>query len=302
MEKNSQAIMKNGGKLADGGSIPQGKDPHQQAIEAAKTSMDFFNHYLKSPLYQQRLKTQGYQNTKDVVQKRLSRNNFGELVTGEGIGGSSYLQDGKTIAVDLQELKQNNFSLDGTVYHEFAHKVGNNSYTNINHEGLNTNEIEQFNTRNKAFKTWPEHDSRAWEAKSDMDALRISLYKDKIYDAGKSEFTPELLKKAKSKYKTSEFKRLFANFADKDLIYLMNNIAQHDTGEGVPVAENGITIGDPEDPYIKKYGQYVKGRSAWLDWTNKKLGDSTVKDLATNAAAPYKMNPGLLYASAMEEG
>jgi hypothetical protein len=68
-------------------------------------------------------------------------------------------------------------------------------------------------------------------------------------------------------------------------------------------AENGLALdggGDP--PLSDKYGKYVKGREAWVDWTGKKLGKSTIKDITVQAAQAAKLRPSLLYASAMEEG
>jgi hypothetical protein len=62
-----------------------------------------------------------------------------------------------------------------------------------------------------------------------------------------------------------------------------------------------VDSGDPT-PQVKKYGDYVSGREAWLNWANKPLLGGNFKDITTKAAQAEKLNPALLGASSLEEG
>jgi hypothetical protein len=66
-----------------------------------------------------------------------------------------------------------------------------------------------------------DHDKRASENKADIDAYRYML-KQKVYDAGKETFTKEHLK---NNSKNFSRERLQRNYSDKNLIWLMNNVA-----------------------------------------------------------------------------
>jgi hypothetical protein len=73
-----------------------------------------------------------------------------------------------------------------------------------------------------------------------------------------------------------------------------------------------VTGGGGDDPekvakweaLKKKYGaNHLSKRMQWIDWADKALPSGGVpKVLAMNAASRYKLSPGLLLASAMEEG
>lgn len=218
------------------------KGPGDDYTQQADQAKQFFKEYLNSPNYKKRLKTQQYENPKQVIAQRLNRLNSSKFSIGST--GSEYADETNTVTFDPAEASKYGFSPAGTIAHEYSHLVGANSKDLSQYNTLNTNEYSQFVRRNKAYNTWPEHDARPWESKADLDELRYLLHKDKLYDTGTQQFTPQLLKQAKSKYKDRATDRLFKNFSDDDLIYLMNNIAYEQNNES-SMAKNGKKLKVP---------------------------------------------------------
>lgn len=212
------------------------KEPGDDYTQEADLVKQFFKEYLNSPNYKKRLKTQQYEDPKQVITQRLNRLSNSKFST--GTTGSQYVDETNTVTFDPTEASKYGFSPAGTIAHEYSHLVGSNFRDLSQYNTLNTNEYSQFVRRNKAYNTWPEHDARPWESKADLDELRYLLHRDKLYDTGTQQFTPELLKQAKSKYKDRATGRLFNNFSDDDLIYLMNNIAYEQDNEP-SMAKNG---------------------------------------------------------------
>ena len=89
-----------------------------------------------------------------------------------------------------------------------------------------------------------EHDVAFDETKSDIDALRYLLNKNKIYDTRTQDFTKEHLQRAKKTIKDFSFDRLQRLYNDEDLVDLMNIIAANDNDkkEPVTIAKKGDII------------------------------------------------------------
>jgi hypothetical protein len=182
----------------------------------------FFERYIKSPKYKERLQKQQYSNTEDIVNSRLNnvRNTKSEI-TGSGDSYYDMYDTGKVLLDSTDAFYK--YYPETVKAHEMGHVAGAVSLGNKNFV-MNSSDSAAIAQRNNLSEG---HDSRPHEFKADMDTLRYFLRKDKIYDASTQDFTPNVLKKAKQKYKNDPaINRLFKNVkSDEDLIYLMNNIA-----------------------------------------------------------------------------
>lgn len=226
---------------------------------------EFYNQYGNSPNYTKRLVEQGYTNPQQVILDRIA--NIKPVITSvDNLIGSQYNAPNYTVFYNPKDAAEYGFPKQSTLAHEYGHTFGASQgkyLTNPNLE-LNKNEMNAFSSRNKLRiantagmteqqKLDLEHDSRPSESKADLDALRFRLFKDKIYDTGTQEFNPELLKKAKELYKDDNIvNRLFQNYSDDDLIYLMNHVAKNDSKE-TTVAQTGAEIADVKQFYKNYY-------------------------------------------------
>lgn len=209
---------------------------------------EFYNQYGNSQNYTKRLVEQGYTNPQQVILDRIA--NIKPVTTSvDNLIGSQYNAPNYTVFYNPKDAAEYGFPKQSTLAHEYGHSFGASQgkyLANPNLE-LNQREMDAFSTRNKLRfadtsamteqqKLDLEHDSRPSESKADLDALRFRLFKDKIYNTGTEQFTPELLKQAKDKYKDDNIvNRLFQNYSDEDLIYLMNNIAKNNKNTNRPV-------------------------------------------------------------------
>lgn len=225
----------------------------------------FFESYLRSPKYRERLLKQGYANPENVINERLGYlRNMQVLESYPGMSGSQFDPDTNTVYMDSDDFGWfgKGYYRNSSEAHERSHGLGarggsdlvrqakenipNNTYFSYDdiYENmyrkspryLNPNEVRQLEGRNKLnvysdfgrkISEADEHDMHAQETKADLDAIRYRLWEDKIYNAGTEDFSPEHLKKAKEKYKKDPImKRLLKNFSEENIIYLMNNIAK----------------------------------------------------------------------------
>jgi hypothetical protein len=229
--------------MKDGGWLNKFDAPEAQT--GIKT---FYNNYINSPKYKERLTLQEYENPDKVVSDRVNHlmktklniiKDTGEF-TGNNIG-SGYNSPTNIVDYDEMDLKlYPGVTSEDIKVHEFSHAVSALSPKNNSNLRLNKKEAAEINLRNKNKQ---EHERNPEEAKADMDVLRYHLKKDNLYDTGTQEFTPELYNKAKQKYKNNKtIKRFFNRFSDKDAIYLMNTIAQNSESSinDIPLAQNGI--------------------------------------------------------------
>jgi hypothetical protein len=218
---------------------------YEQKMQTGGTANDvkaFYNQYLNSDNYQKRLVEQGHTNPNQVVLDRLANLKYTGYLEDDFLG-SAYQPGNYTVVVNPKQSIEDQMPVRTVASHEYSHVVGasQDKYMSNPNLELNPNEMNAFSTRNKLRfanttgmteqqKLDVIHDSRPSESKADLDALRFRLFEDKLYDTGTQEFSPELLKQAKDKYKSDAMiNRLFQNYDDKDLIYLMNHIAKNKT-------------------------------------------------------------------------
>ena len=223
--------------------------------------INFYKEYINSPNYKKRLITQGYTNPEQVKKDRLSNLN---KITQSEINdiGSQYYHRLNKVNIDNKELKKHNFNKETTTAHEYSHGVGAMNTGNsefAKNLTLNTKETNLINSKNNyldidtSYKNKKltedqrasiEHNSVPSEAKADIDALRFKLKKAGLYDTSTQQFNQDILNKAKKMFsKDTMINRNFKAFDDKDLIWIMNNIAQNesDTDNTTQVAQQGLT-------------------------------------------------------------
>lgn len=200
----------------------------------------FFKEYLNSPNYKKRLITQGYKNPDQVIKDRTV--NLNKTSIRSMNAESSHYVPNKGVYYSPSQSKELGYPKESAIAHEFSHPAGsllpghNPGSTSLE---LNDKEVQEFKTRNKLTKVNPNslpvgdymnwlHDTMEQEPKADMDALRYRLKVDGIYDTGTQIFDKKILQKAKERYKDDNIvNRLFKNFSDDDLLYLMNNVASN---------------------------------------------------------------------------
>jgi hypothetical protein len=221
------------------------------------TPTQFYNEYLKSPNYINRLKLQGYKDPKKTINDRLNNLNKTKVTNVKGIG-NVYNPGQNTINLDSEEQKKYNLNPLSTKVHEYSHAAGSlGNYLTFPEEVKNTTlNRKEINLIDRGNRFWNldlddrkkysidkameiDHDRRASEVKADMDVLRYNLKKDKMYDTGTQNFNQEYLNKSKNKYKNNKvINRLFDRYNDKDLINLMNTVAKTDD-DNLSFAQNG---------------------------------------------------------------
>lgn len=211
----------------------------------------FYNEYLNSPNYKQRLIKQEYLDPDRTIKDRLQMLNSAKVTTGNN--GSNHNRKNNTIEIDNTDLKKWSIDKETLMAHEFSHPAGAEEYSPNYFLNLNASDKVAINTRNKLYENRFDykvgsdeyHDAKASEFKADLDALRYNLKKDKIFDTGKQQFNKGYLKMAKEQYKNNgEVQRLLKNVkSDEDLIWLMNNIAMNNSTNPQPIyAKNGAMV------------------------------------------------------------
>lgn len=255
---------------ADFQSQPTFEDIQEdQMFQQGGNFKEFYKGYINSPNYKKRLITQGYNNPEQVKKDRL--NNLNKITQSEVNDiGSQYYHPLNKVNIDNKELKKYSLNKEITTAHEYSHGVGAMNTGNSNFTKnltLNNKETSLINSKNNYLdidtsynnkklsedqKADIRHNSLPSEAKADIDALRYKLKKDNIYNTGTQEFNQNHLNKAKKLYSNDKMiQRNFKAFGDKDLINLMNTIAEQSTssedyiqyaqqGGSIPVSSQGV--------------------------------------------------------------
>jgi len=233
-------------------SALSGLSPFKEETDVAKKYkpvVDWYSSYLDSGTYsnlKQKMidtagkKQKGYmwageeqskEYVKDYPHRKLHReegeedlilgSSIEEGDIGHGVRGEHGHREGYTEAT-RSRITINPRSADpaGVMAHEIGHTEGG-FYTG--HPKIQ----EEINKRNKAYAKDPEsYEASTKEVRSDLIRFRWNAEKDNIYNSTGDfkEFTQEDLDKMK-KADHAGHSRLFENFEDEDLIWLMNNIA-----------------------------------------------------------------------------
>lgn len=242
------------------------------------SATEFMLDYINSPKYIERLEKRGYNNPKKEVQDRIQnviRTKTENKVVPEDKGSYYNKKNEKLVMdygrdvliqprpiVDLNKITPDRLGYQSIKAHELSHAELRPESLKDNPNRLSEEDNLDLFFRTKLYKNKnsflkdPEkrkfflslnfvpfgHGYQPEENKADINALRYEMKKQGIYDAGKENITPEILKKAK---KTFIKDRLLENYKEEDLIWLMNNIAQNNS-------ENNV------ENYAEKGGKIVK--------------------------------------------
>jgi hypothetical protein len=169
----------------------------------------------------------------------------------EGVETGSHYNAANNIAfINKDQAKDESGNPGSIAAHEFTHAVSSHIPYSID-----------MILKQSKMLTNPrdEHDTAFDETKSDIDALRYLLNKNKIYDTRTQDFTKEHLQRAKKTIKDFSFDRLQRLYNDDDLIELMNIIAANDNDkkEPVTIAKKGVVA-------KSKQLRTFTGDSGWL--------------------------------------
>jgi len=203
---------------------------------------EFLSEYAKSPKYTERLTNMGYMFPKEVVKDRQQILKESKITS--TTEGSYYDPIERKAFVDKKDAIKMNTGVEDIEVHELSHGAGalaKKEYFNPQYYGLNPIEEQAINSRNNLYPYLTNyisgkvpydatklHDAAPTEFKADMNVLRYKLFNDGIYNAGTEDFTKDILNKAKLKYTGTKEIYRFSNWTtEEDLIWLMNNIAQH---------------------------------------------------------------------------
>lgn len=235
----------NGGILSSGCECGcPGKPPCPElAIDDVTKSQKFIRDYHQSPKYKKRWMdmrgTTGdalmdnikFNRNLDGINKRYDKMKA-SLIEGNpnnyvGNIGSNY--DPNTNYVEIYDNQRISGKYnDGLPAHEFSH-------ASDNAVSLPPKVQEDITKRIRNAKD--DHDLDPYETRSDINALRYLLKREGIQDAGEKDFNNKTLRKASKKLKgIGVFDRLRRLYKDKDLIYLMNKIAQNNDNKTNNVA------------------------------------------------------------------
>jgi len=217
--------------------LPDGKFIFSNRINVG-TPKDFTSNYIKSPNYRKRLKSSGYGDIDKEIESRLnnvkktniieqeeSPSLFRQLIKdikGEDYStkGSIYNPNTNNIILDKKQIDTFFMDKDNVAAHEFAHsELDEKSHYSTR---LNKYDEDKLTSLLKSSVT-DKHSLKPDENKADLNALRYQL-QELGYDAGKDEFNETILNKLKGSFIK---KRLLKNYSKKNLIWLMNNIAQN---------------------------------------------------------------------------
>ncbi len=240
---------------------------------------DFTEQYINSDSYRQKLKKSGYNvdeeqkvrlnNIKDIKVIENTNNRLGfstpgtnynpvtdrlfvdKLADYKNIRTKSFNPEANVLAqAELDDIYYS--KTDGNRLNDFDNRMlfDLNSAYKVTPPDTHPDEAftkaEQDDTykriKSKDFKNVT-RDYRPAENKADLNSMRYDLYKNGIYDSRKNQpFKKEHLQQFK---KTGFDKyRLFKNYNDEDIIYLMNNLASNNKSSNSIMAKNGTVIKD----------------------------------------------------------
>jgi hypothetical protein len=266
--------------------------------------------YINSPKYKERLTKSGYKNVPEEIKIRSGNVKNTKI---EPIPNEAYEMKKMWDSGDF-DTYSSNYNLDKNIIHlnekndallhkdiyknsKFilpkineteAHEFGHAEVQRVDPTGendfdfrLNKKDVDNLIKRGGRSKGINKHDQDPYENKADLNSFRYNLKQQGIYDAGNEEFTEEHLKKAR---KTFAKDRLLKNYSDKDLIWLMNNIAQNEQpDENINIAQNG---------------QEMKFYQEGLDWQPKSISKNggwlNKYDVAQNGVETWKKQLKLL--------
>lgn len=235
--------------------LPQSEPKIKSPVPYTQGSdmLSFFDSWLASPEYSQRLVNNMYENPNQKVNSRrdalanleisYDNNNRSAANAPPTLGSKAFVN------INKKELSNLNIPVNTGLAHEVSHTIG--AKTNMQNPNVGFNEFEkdlikssitrtkpditgvQGSAENKqsnaAFDDW-RYLLKTEEVKADLDASRWNLFNKGVYDIREGEqFNIDHLKRAKESFKDDKsFDRLIKQVGDDNYINLMNTIANND--------------------------------------------------------------------------
>lgn len=264
------------------------------------TPRQFTIDYINSPKYRERLIKSGYEDVDEEIKIRLAQanpivypykpapqNSFIDNILGKKqpvVERGSYHNP---LTGSIQLDTSNDIKGFKDLYPNFippipeeieAHERSHGVLNNFPGTRLNITDVRKLSNNHKTNNV-PEHDLIPGENKADLDAFRYMLKREGIYDSGKQDFTPELLKRAKD---SATLDRLRSVYSDKDIIYLMNNVASLENLNSNNYAQEGGAIGNLTPVQTKD----VENQREWINYwnSNRVVGGKKINE---NSDIPF---------------
>lgn len=160
-------------------------------------------------------------------------------VTSPGATGSQYQRGRIDLNPRMDAYNAGGFGGASNVGETAAHEFGHSGEDMI---------VPQWQQEEMARRLKPasednrnqRHGRNWYETRSDLNALRYLANRLQIYDAGTQAFTAEHLQQLQQQFNGANqpisllLRRLLANYAPKDIIWLMNNVARNAEQNAVP--------------------------------------------------------------------
>lgn len=222
--------------FANGGKVDPTDPPNKKVSK-------FYRDYISSNKFKERLENMQYENPIEEQSIRLNNvlktgiinqdkhlsflEKIEKEIKNEPYSNNGSIFDNKSRNIifskeQLNNLKKDypNLTKEEILAHEYGHAINYDPKLNSR---LNENEFNELKNRLKS--TTKDKASRMMEENySDIQGFRYLLQEDGIYNTVNEKFKKEHLKKAKNSFLK---KRLQKNYSDKDIIWLMNNIANN---------------------------------------------------------------------------
>ena len=288
-----------GGQFAMGGSVPGSVgftyartiNPAPSEGPYAKKTMpsaqngqellpkDFTLQYINSPKYKERITRSGYDDPNADIANRYNAVNSSDTVYLPSVEGSNTLTP-NMVMVDKRDATATGSTIPDIEAHEYGHEE-----TTV--PGLNEYDYKNILKRQrlrKIDKQDREHDTDPFENKADLNAIKYELH-NKGVDIFNKDITPKDMKLLNDS-KAFSVKRAKNIFGDKNLLWLLNNIAENQQApspDDVPTAQNG---------------QEMKFYQEGLDWKPRTIsqnGSIFPKENIDAKEVYNRINPGLSY-------
>jgi len=273
--------------------------------------MGFFDGWLNSSEYRNRIETNGYDNPEEIITNRKQaldnlKLTFDSTKRSEAnapalTGNPSYVN------INKQELNKLNIPISTGLAHELSHVIGAKTNGQNNVIGFNQTERDkltgavtkqrpvisgpqgspEYQQTNKEFDNW-KYLLKPEEIKADLDASRWNMFNKNIYDIREGQpFTKEHLEQAKPTLQDDEsFNRLLQQVGDDNYIELMNTIAMNKDNKNTVAKFGGLfkTGASGANPFAMGAGALT----GFIPTENKdgmtSIGGSTVKGALSMAA------------------
>jgi len=227
-------------------SLTDKNKPNKDAPNADQEVVNWWSDYIRSPKYKERLSA--FYKYPDYIQKQRSDLLSTLKITDNPQTRSRYWEGDNELRISPLQISALGATRPEVVAHEMSHVTGWNSsnraaalspkeelFVAQRNKTLSPSSLERYKNMSKESgksisDLLPEafHDAIPAENVADIQSLRFLLKRRSIYDAGKEDITPDIIRKAASDpiiRKSFIWKRLKEAFDEKELTEIMNKVA-----------------------------------------------------------------------------